>query len=488
MLSRAIDIAADPLPQEGMEKSVLFITPLQAKDASMGLQSLAARSSQEHIRIFVWLIASPGQIDSPEALLLKSVAEQTRGQFLAYTGSEEYPSPEDYLQNLRSIYSLSYTSAISTTGSYPVTVTVTQGDQQITTPAQNVSVTVAPPNPMFVSPPSEIVRSLVASEANESKLTASPPGTAPVLTPSEQQIEMLIEFPDGHERPITQASLHVDNQIVARNVTPPFKLLTWDISQITQSGNHLLHLEVIDSLGLTGKSAEIPIQVTVKNPKPGVKSIFNLRNLILLGVVILLSTAVLSLVLVIGGRISPHTFGQLRAVTVRPGRRIWTLRRRSTASAATRTVPAAPKASTPQPASWINRFQINQPRVEPNTAAFLTLVPEGEETVRDVPVSLPTVEVNFGRDPTQANWVIEHPSVEKLHARLSLEGASYRLFDADSIAGTWVNYTPVPKEGTILENGDLVHIGRVGFRFNLRNPDRTRKPTIIQHEHLYDPN
>jgi DEAD/DEAH box helicase domain-containing protein len=51
-----------------------------------------------------------------------------------------------------------------------------------------------------------------------------------------------------------------------------------------------------------------------------------------------------------------------------------------------------------------------------------------------------------------------------------------------SVAGTWVNYMLVPTTGTRLEHGDLIHIGRVGFRFSLREPQRVRKPVIMIEE------
>jgi len=45
--------------------------------------------------------------------------------------------------------------------------------------------------------------------------------------------------------------------------------------------------------------------------------------------------------------------------------------------------------------------------------------------------------------------------------------------DLGSEAGTWVNYAPVSAEGSQLRHGDLLHIGRVAFRFllNRSSPD-----------------
>jgi pSer/pThr/pTyr-binding forkhead associated (FHA) protein len=51
---------------------------------------------------------------------------------------------------------------------------------------------------------------------------------------------------------------------------------------------------------------------------------------------------------------------------------------------------------------------------------------------------------------------------------------AFRLADEGSTAGTWVNYTPVSHEGTRLEHGDLIHFGRVGYRFMLKEPRRAQ--------------
>jgi pSer/pThr/pTyr-binding forkhead associated (FHA) protein len=77
--------------------------------------------------------------------------------------------------------------------------------------------------------------------------------------------------------------------------------------------------------------------------------------------------------------------------------------------------------------------------------------------------------------------MVDDPSVESIHARLVRVGETYRISDDGSVAGTWVNYTPVSNEGTRLEHGDLVHIGTAGYRFTLYQPSRVLK-TIISSE------
>ncbi len=99
-------------------------------------------------------------------------------------------------------------------------------------------------------------------------------------------------------------------------------------------------------------------------------------------------------------------------------------------------------------------------------------------------VPITTTETTLGSDPNLATLVLDDPTVEGLHSRLIQgENGSFRLTDEGSIAGTWINYSPVSREGAALEHGDLVHIGRVGFRFSLRQPGIGRKPVV---KHIED--
>jgi pSer/pThr/pTyr-binding forkhead associated (FHA) protein len=41
------------------------------------------------------------------------------------------------------------------------------------------------------------------------------------------------------------------------------------------------------------------------------------------------------------------------------------------------------------------------------------------------------------------------------------------IADLGSEAGTWVNYTPVSSRGLVLNNGDLVQIGSLTFRYQI---------------------
>jgi hypothetical protein len=115
--------------------------------------------------------------------------------------------------------------------------------------------------------------------------------------------------------------------------------------------------------------------------------------------------------------------------------------------------------------------------------AYLIRVTETLEESTITPIPISSEELTFGRDKNLATLVVNDKSVEALHARLTRQAdGRFLLADEGSVAGTWVNYAPVTRGGGYVENGDLINIGRVGFRFKLRNPQNHRTITITAQE------
>jgi hypothetical protein len=98
------------------------------------------------------------------------------------------------------------------------------------------------------------------------------------------------------------------------------------------------------------------------------------------------------------------------------------------------------------------------------------------------PVDAPTIPViipamTFGSDPLQVTHILDDPSVSPLHARLQEKNGEYTLSDEKSTAGTWVNFEPL-KDPRRLHHGDVLHIGRLSYRFMLRKPPERPAPKI----------
>ena len=457
-LSQAIDQASDPVPRVGMGRAILYITPVPEKDVLAALTDLSARAQQMGVHIFVWVVAGQDSNGSDGMKALEQLSMVTGGAFFAFTGSETLPDPGVYLEPLGRIYALKYTSTINQTGRHSLAVKVAYGGAQINSTARFFSVTVKPPNPILVSPPAQVER------ANHPSTSSAAAG----LWPAEQALEIMVEFPDGHPRPLKAARLYVDGIPVAENTHEPFNNFKLALDAYTASKTIKLKVEVEDSLGLVGASIESPLQIVIVK-LPAASAIQTiLRNTPWLAVgAALLAGGVLAGVLVVAWR--RRKSGP--AVQVRRGRK-------------------DPLAQTVRPRrepirlphlAWSARFpwpRSSSPAPLPALAHLIRLSEQGQP-LEGSPIAITSREITFGRDPTLATVVIDLPSVDGLHARLRQnEDGSFTLSDQGSVAGTWVNYAPISTEGLHLEQGDLVHIGKTGFRFQYGASVPTRKVVV----------
>ncbi len=451
--AKALDIAADSPSHPGMSRVILLVTPLPEGDVSPGLQSLATRANQQGVKIFVWLVASAELFFTPQAEQMSSLAEQTGGQMFAYSGQEPIPSLEDYFEAIRNTYSLVYGSRITSSGPHQVSAEVSHNDQDYVSSIQEFDLEVMPPNIAFVSPPKVIELINLAED-----------GDLEVLSPSSQQLELLVEFPDDHVRSIKETILYVDGEVMDVNRTSPFDQFVWDLSEYTASGEHILEAELEDELGLSNKTVDTVVQITIGGSEASALSMISQNRTILAAVVVAISGAVLLLVLVLGGRLRPGFIREYR-------------RRKKLSDPVTQPVKIQSEHPTKSRSAWLNRF--TWPREPITSKAYAHMIPLSD-TVKEEsnpPIAINDELVTFGKDPNLVDIVIEDDAVEGLHATLQRRKKGvFRLSDEGSIAGTWVNYSPVSDEGTLLEQGDIIHIGRVGFRFIMREPHRVRKP------------
>ncbi len=472
VLSSAVETVADAPPRQGMGRAILFITSLPAIDLTVGLKSLAGSASQQGIHISIWLVAPPDQADLPAAAQLRDLANQTHGQYFFYSGSETLPDIQTLLQPMQVSYSLSYRSKIASSAPHTISAQIVTASGTISTPVQTFELNIKAPNPMFVSPPTQILRE-TPKDDQEPRVD---------LLPSQQPLEILIEFPDGISRPIITSTLFIDGAAVAVNRSEPFDKFNWDLTSYTTDSDHLLHVEVVDTLGLHGASRDIPVHITVKRTTQGVLMAMYRNGPLLAGMAALLAGAVLLLVLILGGRIRPITFGRgiQPGAKVRPAEKTVPHRRSDPVTQPVLDEPVGP-AVRHRPA-WMNRLQRSQHRASPKAIAYLSRLSEADQEQDSTPIPVEAEEVMLGSDPVRSSLAIDDPSIEPMHACMRREGVTYRLSDQGSVAGTWVNYTPVSSEGVLLEHADIIHIGRVGFRFTLRQPGKLRKPVVRPEE------
>ncbi len=461
-LFRAVTLANDATPRTGMKRAVLFITPPVESQQIEPLDNLIAQVQQQNISIHIWLVSTAGGFQTVGVQRLTELATLTGGTFFAFSGEETIPDPETILQELRSIYSVTYKSAVSTGGIHQVSAQIETEAGVIETNSQEIEINLQPPLPAFISPPIRIIRQPNQTEQAEAENSNPAPG----LLPTEQVFQVVFDFPDGRKREIITSALLVNGEVVEEKSQAPFDTFTWNISEIVSGSTYSVQVQAVDEFGITGKSVEIPIIIGIEQETQDPWGVIRQNTPVLIILAVVVSGAILLLVLILGGRLRP------RAVRV-------SQTRRKRQDPVTQPVSIEDDLARRNIPGWVNKLQWSQRQSSQKAFAYLYPLSENAQMVDSSPFPINAEEVLIGNNPEQANLVLKDSSVEKLHARLvrKAEG-SFRLIDEGSIAGTWINYTPVSRSGADLEHGDIVHIGRVGFRFTIRQPKLVRRPVV----------
>lgn len=447
-LARALEAVSEPTPVDGMKRVVLYITSPPTPDTFPTLQSLTGRAMQAQARVHVWIVSSEDFFNAAGATALKDLAINTGGQYVLFSGEEPLPGLEAYLAPLRHTYRLSYTSGIRAPGGHTLAAQVNLNTGTVVSEPLAFDLDVQPPNPILVAPPQQIVRR--GAEPTDADFAA--------FEPARQEIEAIIEFPDGRPRPLVRTALYVDGLLVHENLAEPFDRFTWDLSAYAASGEHTLQLEAMDSLGLRKASLGIPVTVTVLQPERGLLAFLARNSLwVALGAVFF-AGAVLAVALA-WGRVRRLREAQDPGST-RPSER-------SLKDPLTQPVPAA---------EVRRRLPWARPARQ-QSDAYLLRLKDGGEPITGAPIPVTAPETIFGSDPLQATRILEDPSVSPLHARLKEQDGGYVLSDEGSAAGTWVNYEQLTAPRR-LEHGDLLNIGQISYRFMLRKPPERPAPRL----------
>ena len=456
LITQAMDVVTTDAPRAGMKREMVIFTSGIDASADAEVSALAARANTEAVTIHTVLVGSTTAPGLPMAENVQALAELTGGSYRYFAEPAATNSLWDTLVSQRAQYRLNYRSGLNQSGQHTLQALANLSGASVLSPGEVFSLTVQPPLITFASIPAEIVRT-----------TAERGADTTTIDPREQQLAVKIEFPDGHPRRIIKLQLIVDNAIAAETTNGPFDSATWDLTGYSETGTHGLQLYTIDELGLEGRSNITNVTVRLEVPPP----LVDLAAPFAAGALGIGVTAIAMAALVIA------VIVLLRRPTVITS----VVRERRTQSSKEPTEPFIP---TPHRGAAINK----------PGKAFLQRVDKSE------PGPHPTIEVigdnlRLGRDETLAQIAIDDRSVSRLHARITEEADRvFFIHDEGSTSGTWVNYHQVSMSGQQLRHGDLINLGRVQLRFNVRHiaaaaPDDSKAapPTEQEPEHSTEP-
>ncbi|MBE0671141.1 MAG: FHA domain-containing protein [Anaerolineales bacterium] len=466
-LATAIETVSAQTPRLGMKRAILFITPqMEVSDLAASIEPYIQSAKEKNIRIFIWYVDANTTFANTSAAVFNNLAIQTGGTMFQYSGEERFPDPEVYFSALRRVYSLAYTSRAMVSGDYPVSVQVNLPSGVVNSNDQKFNVNIQPPNAFPVAPALQITRQAPEDD----------PFNTEILLPETQTIEIIVEFPDGHPRPLARTTLYVDGVIADENTAEPFNIFTWDLKAYTANGEHVITVEAVDNLGLNKTSMGLPVMITVVKPPSGPAALLaKYRTPITFGSIIFAGLVLFFILL----------SGRLRIPSLRAAQQT----RRAEADPLTQTIQteaeeettpiAAAPAGKPKKRRTPSKKKEAEPKSSKEAAASFIRINSDGQYAAVAPIALAENEIVFGTDPVQSTQILDDPSISSVHARLRLtdEGV-YLLQDNNSIAGTWVNYEPVPREGYRLAHGDMVHFGQLMYRFMLKVPPAIPSPKI----------
>ncbi len=478
-LAEALDLATDPLSQPFMKRSILYITPALPISNSTTITDLTKRAQGIGIKINIWQVKEAKTGGEAAISQFEQMANDTGGEFEEINLAEPLPEIGPVFQALRTTYQVQYASKIQKSGLHALSVQVKQAGSSLISNENSFDLTVQPPNPIFLSPPASIQRYWTPPEKN----------AVPSLAPEVVTMQIMVEFPDHHPRALKATRLYVNGKMVTENTAEPFDRFTWSIDDLETATRQMLRAEAVDSVGLSGSSMEIPVEVLIDQPaKTELAERVSIQGMVAVGAVTA-AGLVLSTVLILTNsqrrarRKHQQADKRLMNDPVTQPVRIREERARTQKGQPPAAKPAATNPAPARPAGAHTSSMWSNPiwprKSGPAAPAHLIALDENEQPITGGMILLTRQEITFGTDPQRATQVLNSPTVNDLHARLyrSAEGTFF-LADQGSIAGTWINFAPITINGARLEHGDLIHIGRMMFRFELADPAQSQIKVI----------
>jgi hypothetical protein len=392
------------------------------------------------------------------------LAEKTGGQFFLFSGQEELPDIEDYFRANRFVYQVTYTSAIKSSGFQRIRTLISQREQEIVSNVETVRLVVQPPNPILITPPLLVDRIWLVDK-RDARIRD--------LEPDQVEIEYMYEFPDGYPRDLTSARLYVNGEVFQEVDREPFNRFVFDLTPYETDQEILFLIEIEDSQGIIARTQPTVMKITVE-PVP----LTFWEGLMRLELtperwIILASVLVAGMVLVVA------------IILVGKRKSFW---KEQSAARNRRTDPVTQPVKIKQEGTQSRKdesqkYQSTGKQVD----AMLVPINDRFEPNRQKTIALDKKEWIIGSDPQQSRLVIANSALDSVHARLVRRSqGDYWLSDQNSIAGTWVNFTPITTKGVKLRHGDLIHFAKAIYRFELTHPTEDREIQIITYNQKYD--
>lgn len=447
MLALALGHAQTLQDEHGRFQAIVVFTDGAELDRQLDFAALTAEAGVVGVPLYAAILgarADPNEIEN-----VTRFTEPTRGAYL------HMPQPEaaDPLFALWQAHGIQ--ARVQYRTPQPVngrsTLTITQGSQQLTA---SYALDLAPPQLTLLLTSGALVR--VGNTADTPLAD---------LTPQQQEIPLLVEWPDGVPRDLATVSLLVNDQPQVTLVNPApdsagLLLLEWPLTAV-DAGEVTLVAQAEDAFGLTAVSDPVMLTILVHRPTPLPPILAPQPTADPWPSVV--ETAVANPLWWAGG-----LFGLIMLLAL-----LLALRRRK-AAAAKSAADAAASLSPPEPLP------------DPQELMRAYLVLDGETAVADINASILLAgdNITIGRDTETVDVCLDDPSISRLHARIRRRADdTYWLYDEGSASGTFLDHQRLGLAPRLLEPGSVLRFGQV--RATFKQLAMNNEP-FATHDELHD--
>ena len=424
-LQSFIDAVSQLTSRPATKETVLvYMTPYIEPAEMPALTALVQQAGEAGIPVHIWMTAAPIVIGSAYETDLQTVCAAWGGSLTILSGSQIPPNPREYFKGKGYRYTVSWQSEVRSGSTQRISLRLSPpGGTVLTSSVREVALEVLPTNLNF------------SNLLDELTVTIRKDG---LIEPAELPIQAVIEFPDGFPREILSTSLFANGNLVQQRDEAPFGDFVLDLNPYRDQTKLSLQLTLKDALGFDTRSEMKYLELiwddlATNQPKPLMS---NPWLWIGLGVVALGLLAVIFI---------PT---RLKKRMVKP----------------VDSEPAAPTVKA-EPESF----------VPVKTYGSLIKLDRDNTPSAEKPLLLVREVTLIGKDPQLANLVLSDEALEPLHAEIhAFSDGRTRLTDFHTIAGTYVNFKAVDTKGVEIHHGDILHFGRLSYRFN--SPTRVTSP------------
>ena len=406
------------------ETVLVYMTPYIEPAEMPALTALVQQAGEAGIPVHIWMTAAPVVIGSAYETDLQTVCAAWGGSLTILSGSQIPPNPREYFKGKGYRYTVSWQSEVRSGSTQRISLRLSPpGGTVLTSSVREVALEVLPTSLNF----SNLLDKLTVTIRKDG-----------LIEPAELPIQAVIEFPDGFPREILSTSLFANGNLVQQRDEAPFGDFVLDLNPYRDQTKLSLQLTLKDALGFDTRSEMKYLELiwddlAANQPKPLMS---NPWLWIGLGVVALGLLAVIFI---------PT---RLKKRMVKP----------------VDSEPAAPTVKA-EPESF----------VPVKTYGSLIKLDRDNTPSAEKPLLLVREVTLIGKDPQLANLVLSDEALEPLHAEIhAFSDGRTRLTDFHTIAGTYVNFKAVDTKGVEIHHGDILHFGRLSYRFN--SPTRVTSP------------